>query len=348
MVNIKEILPVEIRNLEPYTSAREAFKENKLILMDANENPYGKGCNRYPDPFQSSLKQTLSSTMKIPTEQLFIGNGSDEIIDLVIRSFCKPREDKLVTIEPSYGMYEVLASLNRITPVKVTLTDDFQINPDEILRQTDKQTKLAILCSPNNPTGNLLKMDAVKKILQSFPGIVLLDEAYIEFSGSDGLSDKIIEYPNLIVTRTLSKAWGLAGIRLGYAICNPEIVKILTRVKYPYNVNSITQEKALKALKKSQRMKHAVKVILREKQKVTEALNKLDYVEKIYPSDANFILVKTGYSKDIIYFLREHNIIVRDRSNLKKCEGCIRITIGTKRQNNKLIKQLKKFEKLKA
>ncbi|MFO8235771.1 MAG: histidinol-phosphate transaminase [Bacteroidales bacterium] len=346
MFNVNKIVPDEIKKLEPYTSARETFQGKNLIFMDANENPYGNRYNRYPDPLQEKLKQQLSTTMGISTEQLFAGNGSDEIIDLVIRSFCKPGVNNLITINPSYGMYEVLASVNRIKTVKATLTEDFQINPDEILKQCDRQTKLAILCSPNNPTGNMLKDKDVEKVLQSFPGIVLVDEAYIEFSGTDGLKRKILEYPNLIITRTLSKAWGLAGIRLGYAICHPEIVTILSKVKYPYNVNNITQEKAIKALKKPQRMRRTVRTILREKQKVIEALKKLNCVEKIYPSDANFILMKTGYSKNIINFLRERNIIVRDRSNLHRCKNCIRITIGTRKQNNRLINHMQQFEKI--
>ncbi|MFP3860359.1 MAG: histidinol-phosphate transaminase [Bacteroidales bacterium] len=348
MLKIMNIIPEEIKNLEPYKSAREDFNKKGLLFLDANENPCGERYNRYPDPLQHKLKNQLSKTTGTPAEKLFLGNGSDEIIDLVIRTFCRPGIDNLITIEPSYGMYEVLASINRVETKKVPLNKNFQLVPDELLSEVDDKTKLIILCSPNNPSGNLLKFSDIEKILQSFTGIILLDEAYIEFSGSEGFKGKITEYPNLILMRTLSKAWGMAGIRLGYAMCDPEIVQILSKVKYPYNINSITQKKAMQVLKKPQRKQKTVKHINKEKQKVVKILRDLNCIEKIYSSDANFILVKTKNYRDIIHFLKERGIIIRDRSNLKHCEDCVRITIGTKSQNNKLLKQMKQFEKLKT
>lgn len=345
-MEIEKLVRPDIRSLKAYTSARGTFNEEGYILLDANENPYDTKWNRYPDPFQSELKNKIAEWLEVEPNSLFPGNGSDEIIDLIIRTFCRPGKDNMVSIDPTYGMYEVLADINQVEVRKALLSEQFEMKADNILSQADENTRLVFLCSPNNPTGNLMDEGEVSRLLSSYSGMVVIDEAYIDFSGSKGFIDYVREYPNLIVMRTFSKAWGLAGIRLGYAIAQSEVVAFLNKVKYPYNVNRLTQAKALRALKNKNKVLKTVGKLKKERENLKDVLKDCSFVKKVYPSQANFLLVEVADTDGLLEFLRQKKIIVRDRSGIIGCDSCIRITVGTKKQNRQLMKALKSYKKL--
>lgn len=341
--DLNKLVRNNIKNLIPYSSAREEFSGADAILLDANENPFNSPYNRYPDPLQRKLKQKISKIFDVQVNQLFLGNGSDEAIDLLIRAFCIPGSDNIIITDPSYGMYEVCAKINDVEVRKVLLNNDYTLNPEEIIKSADERSRIIFLCSPNNPTSNLFKEEDSVRVLSEFKGIIVIDEAYIDFSGSNGFLHRISEFRNLVVLRTFSKAWGLAGIRLGMAFADQNIIAILNKIKYPYNISSLTQELALKFLKKKSAKDKWVQTIKQEKKLIIQKLEALDVIQNIYPSDANFLLVKTLNAKDIYNYLIKKKIVVRDRSNVSLCNGCLRITVGKKEENRKLIKSIKKY-----
>ena len=333
-----------IYHLKPYSSARDEFSGAAKIFLDANENPYPTGYNRYPDPLQWAVKEKLAQLKMVQKEQLILGNGSDEIIDLLIRSFCQPNVDEVLILPPTYGMYEVYANVNAVNINSVPLTSDFEVDTQAVLAAVSSNTKLIFLCSPNNPSGNSFDPEAIKTILVNFSGIVVVDEAYIDFSGFESWATFLDIYPNLFVMQTLSKAWGLAGIRLGIGIANREIIQLLNKVKPPYNISALTQEKALEALQNFEEVEDKVQVILEERIRLSEELLQLKTVTKIYASDANFILVKIDDATQRYQDLLQAGIVVRNRSNVLLCEDCLRITIGTPEENNSVLEALKKLE----
>ena len=336
MDNITNLIRKNILSLTPYSSARDEYKSNQGIFLDANENPFGS-LNRYPDPYQWRLKQILSSQKKVGIENILIGNGSDEIIDLVQRVFCEPNQDQIIICPPTYGMYEVYANINNLNIISIPLTEDFQLNTEAILAQN---AKILYLCSPNNPTGNSLKN--LEYIIENFNGIVFLDEAYIDFSEQPSLVSKISQYPNLIVSQTFSKARGLAAVRVGIAYANEAIISVLNKVKPPYNVSQLNQETAVKSLADEANFKSNVQLIIAEREKLKIALLELDFVVKIYPSEANFLLVEMENATAIYNSLIEQQIITRNRSSV--VENTIRITIGTPRENQQLMYALQLLE----
>ena len=343
MFSLDKILRKNIKNLTPYSSARDEYSGTDAVFLDANENPFNGPYNRYPDPLQTEVKKRISRIKEVRIENIFLGNGSDEAIDLLIRAFCEPRTDNIVSIEPSYGMYEVCARISDVDFKKVLLTEDFQLKTGEILKTINKNTKLIFLCSPNNPTGNSFNKHDIITILQNFDGLVIIDEAYIDFSTQESLLSVLDESKNLVVLQTFSKAWGLAGIRLGMAFAGDDIVKVLNKIKYPYNINSLTLEKANEALINDRTKKIWITEILKAKELLTDELSNIPVVTKVYPSDANFILVRVSFAKNIYKYLVDKKIIVRDRSNVILCEGCLRITVGTKDENSLLIDALKEY-----
>jgi histidinol-phosphate aminotransferase len=342
-MSIERLLRSNIRNLQPYSSARDEFKGEASVYLDANENPYNAPFNRYPDPLQLEVKELLSKVKNVPVENIFLGNGSDEPIDLLYRAFCEPRQDNIVAIEPTYGMYKVCASINDVEYRKVLLDENFQFTADSLLNASNINTKIIWLCSPNNPTGNSLDRGEVEKLLKSFDGIVVLDEAYIDFATEGSFSDKLSEYPNLVILQTFSKAWGSAAIRLGMAFASAEIIAVLNKIKYPYNVNILTQKQALKALNNADQVKEWVKILLSERTELINELKKLPIVEHIYPTDANFVLIKVPDANALYKYLVEKSIIVRNRNTVSLCMGCIRITVGTPEENKILLDELKSF-----
>ncbi|MFT6716472.1 MAG: histidinol-phosphate aminotransferase [Saprospiraceae bacterium] len=339
--DINKIARPSILSLKPYSSARDEFTGQAKVYLDANENPYDTKYNRYPDPFQLGVKTLLSNIKSIPVEQIILGNGSDEIIDLIIRSFCEPAKDEIIILPPTYGMYEVYGNINQVIIKEVPLDDKFDVNSKKVLSQVSKNTKIIFLCSPNNPTGNLLDTNEVKAILQKFDGLVVLDEAYIDFSDIESWSAYLDLYPNLFVMQTLSKAWGLAGIRLGMGFANNNIITLLNKVKPPYNISQLTQEKAFEALQCVDQKDDVVVLILEERVKLQEALTELEAVRYVYPSDANFLLVKINNAAQVYQKLIEKSIVLRDRSNVLLCKDCLRITVGTSDENATLIEALK-------
>lgn len=342
MRNLKELVRPNIWSLKPYSSARNEFQGEASVFLDANESPYNEPYNRYPDPMQWKLKERISEIKGVDKRSVFLGNGSDEPIDLLIRAFCEPGVDTILSIDPSYGMYQVSADINNVECRKVRLSDNFSLNANALLKAVDDHTKILFLCSPNNPTGNVLNREEVYKILKGFEGIVVIDEAYIDFSSSVTYLKELKDFPNLVVLQTLSKAWGAAGIRLGMAFASVEIIDLLSKIKYPYNINLLTQEQALKILNREEEMKGDLLEILNERALVETALHELPYVKHIYPSDANFILVRVDDANATYNYLVEKGIIVRNRNSVTLCEGCLRITIGTPEQNNLLLKALQK------
>ena len=329
--------------MEPYSSARDEFKGEASVYLDANENPYNTPYNRYPDPMQWKLKERVAEVKSVPKDSILLGNGSDEPIDLIIRAFCVPGKDSILTLEPTYGMYQVAAEVNDIYCKKVKLTADFQINLPELLSAIDTTVKAIFICSPNNPTGNSLKRSDIYKILDGFEGIVVVDEAYIDFSADSSLSKNLNDYGNLIVLQTLSKAWGAAGIRLGMAFASPEIIAVLNKIKYPYNVNQLTQEKALEILNNQSKMEEQLKAILEERTRLQQELNNLPLIMKIYPTDANFILVRVDDANAVYAKLASDGIIVRNRNKVTLCANCLRITVGTPEEDDALLKALRKM-----
>lgn len=339
-MEIKDLIRPNIRALKPYSSARSEFSGNASVFLDANENPFDNGYNRYPDPLQRKLKEQIASIKKVDSDQLFLGNGSDEAIDLIYRIFCIPGIDNVVAPEPTYGMYEVCAEINDIAYRKVPFETDFKLNAAKILSAADDNTKVIFLCSPNNPTGNILSDEEVLLILDSFHGIVVIDEAYIDFSDQPSYLTRLNLYPRLIVLQTFSKAWAHASIRLGMAFASPEIIDYFNKVKYPYNINLLTQKHALQMLLAEPDVKTQVIRIKEERERLRNELSQLPFVKKIYPSDSNFLLVCVEDADKLYYKLTEAGVIVRNRNRVTLCEGCLRITIGTETENMQLLNVL--------
>jgi len=341
-MDIRTLFRDNIRSLAPYSTARDEYEGELGIYLDANESPYENGYNRYPDPHQKTLKRKIAEIKGVAAERIFIGNGSDEPIDLVFRIFCEPRRHNAVSIAPTYGMYKVAAAINDIEMREVPLEAGFALDPDKLLAAADENTRLLFICSPNNPTGNCFPAEAIERIVRTFRGIVVLDEAYIDFAEEDGFLGRIGEFPNLVVLQTLSKAWGMAGLRLGLAFACEEIVGTMGRVKYPYNINVVTQRTVLEELRHG--IAGRVAEIRSERRRVAEALAAAPTVRRIYPSDANFLLVETTAPRKIYGRLIESGVIVRDRSRMPLCEGCLRITIGTPQENDRLIEIFKNLQ----
>ena len=341
--DIQKLLRNNLRNRIPYSSARDEFNEIAEIWLDANENPFENGTNRYPDPRQQKLKEVVGRVKQIPKENVFIGNGSDEVLDLLFRAFCEPRIDNVVTIEPTYGMYQVLAEINDVEFRKAPLNRDYSLNVKNMIKQTDSHTKLIILCSPNNPTGNLLDEKAVEQLLNSTSALVVIDEAYIDFSEKESYISKLNQYPQLVIVQTFSKAWGMAGLRLGTGFASPEIVAILDGIKPPYNINSYSQLQAVKALENKKKTEQQIKLIQKEKEKMRRALEELPGVNKVFPSNTNFLLVEINDATQIYSDLLKKGIVLRNRSGILYCKECLRITIGTPEENERLIMELKKL-----
>lgn len=346
MIDIQKLARENVRKLKPYSCARDEYKNDTGIFLDANENSLGSvlniSLNRYPDPRQIELKARLAAIKGSEINRIFLGNGSDEVIDLLIRAFCEPAADKIMILPPTYGMYQVAADVNNVDVVAVPLTPDFQIDTAAVLRQTDS-VKIIFICSPNNPTGNCLREADIRNILENFDGLLVLDEAYIDFAPEKSWLPKLNQYPNLVILQTFSKAWGLASIRLGMGFADPQIIELLTKIKYPYNVNGATQQLALEALSYMDEKNELVAQILAERATLIGQLQQLDSVEKIYPTDANFVLVKFKQAKRVFDFLIGKQIIVRNRSDVIRCEDSLRITVGTPAENAKLIETLKTY-----
>lgn len=341
--NISGLVRDNIRSLCPYSTARDEYKGKIGIFLDANESPYDSGYNRYPDPRQEAIKAKLSRIKAMPAENIFLGNGSDEPIDLLFRIFCRPGIDNAIAISPSYGMYSVAADINDVSVRSVKLDEDFKLSSDAVLSKCDKNTKLIFLCSPNNPSGNALDTDEMMRIVKESGAIVVIDEAYVDFSSLGSLKDKVLEYGNLVVLQTLSKAWGMAGLRLGIAYAQEYIIRLMSMVKYPYNISQATQDAVSKLLEKP--IDEQVKEIIAERERLTEVIKGLSFIKKVYHSDANFLLVKTE-DADLLYeHLLKDGIIVRNRNKVEGCQACVRITIGLKEENLKLIESLTEYEK---
>ncbi len=347
--NLNNLLRENIKKLVPYSSARDEFKGEASILIDANENPFGSPLshdyNRYPDPLQHQVKAKLSKIKGVPSENIFLGNGSDEAIDILYRAFCTPGVDNVILVPPTYGMYEVSANINDVAFKKVNLTADYQLDLDGIANAIDAHTKLIFICSPNNPTGNSIRRQDIETILNNFQGIVVVDEAYINFSAVKSFTQELAEYPNLVVLQTLSKAWGLAALRLGMAFASKEIIAVYNKIKPPYNINQATQDIVLEALDHVDQVNDWIKETVAEREKLVRELLELEYVHHITPSDANFILVKMDQPREVYDYLVQYGIIVRDRSKVELCEGCLRITVGTPAENQILLEKLNQINK---
>jgi histidinol-phosphate aminotransferase len=342
-MEIKDLIRENIKSLEAYSSARDEFKamSSEFVFIDANENPFDTGLNRYPDPQQTLVKEALSKLKGISEEQILLGNGSDEVLDLIFRVFCEPRVDNVIVLPPTYGMYEVLANTNAIKLVKIPLVENFQPNVKEIIKGQDAKTKLLFLCSPNNPTANSFDANKIETLIKEFNGIVVIDEAYIDFSIEDSWLCRLDEFPNLIVTQTLSKAYGLASIRLGICYASKEIISILNKIKPPYNVNQLTQDVALQSLFNQEKVKNEIAIIISERNQLIRDLQNVEIVEKVYPSDANFLLVQVDDATLRYKQLVKLGIIARNRTTQILCDNCLRFTVGTPDENKKLINTLK-------
>ena len=342
-MNIDTLVRNNVKKMSSYSSARDDFKkenEMKLIYLDANESPFDNGINRYPDNKHDELKKVVSGIKNVNVNQVVFGNGTDEILDLIVRVFCNPSEDKIITLPPTYGMYDVIAKTNGVENIEIPLKSDFSIDKNEILKLSSKKTKILFLCSPNNPTGNSFDTNDLTDLIKCFKGVVVVDEAYIDFSSKQSLISLIEDNSNLIITQTMSKAYGMAGIRLGMGFSNEKIINYLNKIKPPYNINVLTERKALEELYKIDEIEKNISIVLDQRNLLVSCLEKLDFVEKIYKSDANFLLVKVD-NADLRYNqLLENGIVVRNRSNQPLCQNCLRITIGTKNENTSLIKTL--------
>ena len=344
MKPLQELTRPNIWSLAPYSSARNEYAGREArVFLDANENPYNQPFNRYPDPLQLELKAAISKVKGVPAENIFLGNGSDEAIDLPYRCFCEPGVDNVVAIEPTYGMYKVCADINDTEYRTVLLDDQYQTTAENLLAATDEHTKIIWLCTPNNPTGNCLNREEVIKTIEGFQGLVIVDEAYSDFSSQKTLRSELAKYPNLIVLNTMSKAWGCAAIRLGMAFASEEIIHIFNKVKYPYNVNQLTQQQALEALKDPFEVDNWVKILLQERSRMMDAFAILPICEKVYPTEANFFLAKMTDATKIYNYLVDRGIIVRNRHRVQLCQNCLRITIGTKTENAELIAALRQY-----
>lgn len=338
--NLAALVRPNVNRLKPYSSARDDFQGSASVYLDANENPYPSAYNRYPDPHQLSLKKKVSQIKHVPIDQIFLGNGSDEPIDLLIRAFCEPGVDNVVIPQPTYGMYTVSAEINQVEIKAPQLTAEFDLDLKALENSWNEKSKLIFLCSPNNPSGNLLSAEKIKSVLQSFHGLVVVDEAYIDFTESEGFVPLLSEFPNLVILQTLSKAWGLAAIRLGMCFAHADIIAVLNKIKPPYNINILTQQVAEEALGHEDRKNKWVTELLAERKKLAAELIKIPVVKKVYPSDANFILVQVTNARRIYHALVSSGIIVRDRSQVVLCQDCLRITVGTAIENNLLIQAL--------
>ena len=345
---LDNILRSNVKKLIPYSSARSEFEGDAQIFLDANENSLGSALgnnfHRYPDPLQKKLKQKLSAIKNVPAENIFVGNGSDEAIDLLIRAFCNPGADNILIFPPTYGMYEVSAEINDIAINKVLLTEDYQLNIDVIKGGLDDHTKIVFVCSPNNPTGNLLNPTSIEWLLKNFNGIVVVDEAYIDFEGTQSWTQRLDKFPNLVVLQTLSKAWGLAGLRIGFAYASKEIIHVFNKIKPPYNISEATQQLALQALQNEQQAKEKTNILIQQKIRLLESFKQFDFIKTIYPSDANFILVKVDDAKHLYQYLIAKTIVVRNRSSQPLCENSLRITVGTPEENDTLLLALKSYK----
>lgn len=341
-MNIQDLIRPTIKALKPYSSARDEFQGNSddMVFLDANENPFENGVNRYPDPQQRTVKSLLSEIKDIPQQNMLLGNGSDEVLDLIFRAFCEPNQDNIITLPPTYGMYSVLANVNAVAIKSVQLDEDFQPKVNKILNIADANSKLLFLCSPNNPTGNSFEAKSLETLIEKFKGIVVIDEAYIDFSNEESWASRLIEFPNLIVTQTLSKAYGMAGIRLGICYASEEIISVLNRIKPPYNVNELTQQKAISQLEQYELTQNQVADILGERDALVKQLKTVSYISIIYPSDANFVLVKVDNATKRYNQLIEKGIVIRNRTTQPGCENCLRLTVGTPDENKILIDTL--------
>lgn len=349
MFDLDKIVRENIKKLVPYSSARDEFKGKVKIRLDANENSFGspleKNYSRYPDPLQFQLKRKIAAIKKVPVDQIFLGNGSDEAIDLLFRAFCRPETDNVILIPPTYGMYEVAANINDVMVKNVRLDNKFQLDLKGLFKEANRNTKLIFLCSPNNPTGNSLRRKDIEFVLENFNAIVVLDEAYIDFSKERSFTAQLASYPNLVVLQTFSKAWGLAGLRIGMAFASERIVSVLNKIKPPYNINGASQELALRALDNAAQVDSWTKKIIVWRKKLISEIGKMNFVRNVFPSDANFILVKMEDAGKIYRYLSEKGIIVRNRSSIILCEDCLRVTIGTDQENRELIEILKQYSK---
>lgn len=344
--NLQNLVRVNVQKLQPYSSARDEYKASgtEMIFLDANENPFENGVNRYPDPQQRDLKSALAKLKNVKEEQILLGNGSDEVLDLIFRAFCEPGVDNVITLPPTYGMYKVLAEINNIENREVLLTEEFQLDVKSILKSVDEQTKLLFICSPNNPTGNAFDARDIKTILENFNGIVVIDEAYIDFSSYETWIGFLDLYPNLIITQTLSKAYGMAGIRLGVCYASSAIISVLNKIKPPYNVNELTQQKALERVLAVDEVFDEVESILEERNRLMIALQEIKFIKEIYPTDANFVLVKVDDASKRYRELIEKGIVIRNRTSQPLCENTLRFTIGTSEENKKLVEALKEID----
>ena len=341
--DINNLVRDNVKVLKPYSSARDEFEDfdtANMIFLDANENPYQNGVNRYPDPQQSSVKAVLAKNKGLNTNQILLGNGSDEVLDLLFRAFCEPKEDNVISLPPTYGMYGVLANINNVEHKEIVLSEAFQPKVDLILEAVTPNTKMIFLCSPNNPTGNSFTTESVTTILEKFNGFVVIDEAYIDFSDKASWLVKLEQYPNLIITQTLSKAYGLAGIRLGICYGSPEVIAVLNKIKPPYNVNELTQQRALERLKDQAKIDNEITAIIAQREALINVLDGVSFVEKIYPTEANFVLVKVDNANKRYDELIAKGIVIRNRTTQPLCENCLRFTIGTEEENKKLMEAL--------
>ncbi|WP_298318991.1 histidinol-phosphate transaminase [uncultured Aquimarina sp.] len=345
--NINKITRENVKGLKPYSSARDEYVSDgsEMIFLDANENPYENGVNRYPDPQQRSLKAVLAEQNGVSTKNILLGNGSDEVLDLLFRAFCEPKVDNIITLPPTYGMYKVLANINNIREKEVLLTKNFEPNVSEILEAIDATTKIIFLCSPNNPTGNSFSEENIIKILENFEGLVVIDEAYIDFSAKESWINKIEMYPNLIITQTLSKAYGMAGIRLGLCYASEEIISVLNKIKPPYNVNELTQKRALDRVMNVVTVKREVASILEEREKMITSLEAISFIKEVYKTDANFVLVKVDDANKRYDQLLKEGIVIRNRTTQPLCENTLRLTVGTSEENIALLTKMTTIDK---
>ncbi len=341
--NINNLVRENVKQLKPYSSARDEFEDfdtADMVFLDANENPFDNGVNRYPDPQQSNVKVVLAKQKNVQPNQILLGNGSDEVLDLLFRAFCEPKEDNVISLPPTYGMYGVLANINNVEHKEILLSESFQPRVEAILEAVTPNTKMIFLCSPNNPTGNSFTEESVTNILEKFNGFVVIDEAYIDFSDKPSWLAKLDQYPNLIITQTLSKAYGLAGIRLGICYGSPEVIAVLNKIKPPYNVNELTQQRALERLKDQSKIDNEITSIIAQREALLQVLDKVSFVKKIYPTEANFILVKVDDANKRYDELIAKGIVIRNRTTQPLCQNCLRFTIGTEEENKKLINTL--------
>ncbi len=346
--DLESLVRKNIKDLKPYSSARAEYSGNASIFLDANENSFGsplpENFNRYPDPLQWQLKEKISKIKGIPSQNIFIGNGSDEVIDLAYRIFCEPGKDNVIVCPPTYGMYGVSGNINDVEIKEVMLSPDFQLNVDEVLETINDNTRLLFICSPNNPTGNNMNRMDVETLINNFPGLVIIDEAYINYSRQKSFLQELTEYENLIVMQTLSKAWGLAALRLGLCFASEKIIELFNKVKPPYNINKASQQLGIEALSSIDKVNKNIKITVEQRGILQEQLNEFAFIKKIYPSDANFILIKTSDADKLYHYLSGKKIIVRNRSREPSCENCLRVTVGTPEENKILIEALKKYQ----